>query len=94
MQLFVTYFTLFIAIRSLSFIFKDLCGFATICRTLAAEIRKQSRLSGLKVILLSALSGQFNESMVKKVEADKFIAKFNPDELAKEVFNLLEVTSK
>jgi len=32
--------------------------------------------------------------MVKKVKADKFIAKFNPDELAKEVLNLLEVTSK
>lgn len=62
--------------------------------TLAAEIRKQSTLSGLKIILHSSLSGQFNESMVKKVEADKFIAKFNPDELAKEVLHLLEVPSK
>ena len=30
----------------------------------------------------SSLSGVFNETMVRKVGADHFLAKFNPDELA------------
>lgn len=62
--------------------------------TLATEIRKRPNLNGLKIILHSSLSGQFNESMVRKVEADRFIAKFNPDELANEVLNVLEVPRK
>ncbi|WP_341501733.1 chemotaxis protein CheV [Gallaecimonas sp. GXIMD4217] len=50
--------------------------------TLTAEIRANPKLKELKVILHTSLSGVFNEAMVKKVGADKFIAKFNPDELA------------
>jgi two-component system chemotaxis response regulator CheV len=39
----------------------------------------------MEVILHTSLSGIFNQAMVKKVGANNFIAKFNPDELAKAV---------
>ncbi|HEC20406.1 MAG TPA: chemotaxis protein CheV [Gammaproteobacteria bacterium] len=50
--------------------------------TLTTEIRRDSRLKDLYVILHTSLSGVFNQSMVEKVGADKFIAKFDADELA------------
>ncbi|WP_372627727.1 chemotaxis protein CheV [Arsukibacterium sp.] len=53
--------------------------------TLTAEIRLDPRLKNLHVILHTSLSGVFNQQMVKKVGADDFIAKFNPDELAESV---------
>lgn len=49
--------------------------------TLTAEIKADPALNKLSVILHSSLSGVFNEAMVKRVGADKFIAKFHPDEL-------------
>jgi len=57
--------------------------------TLTAEIRKDPRLQGLYVLLHSSLSGVFNSAMVEKVGADKFIPKFNPDELAEAVLSSL-----
>jgi two-component system chemotaxis response regulator CheV len=39
----------------------------------------------LHIVLHTSLSGVFNEAMVRKVGADDFLAKFNPDELAKRV---------
>ncbi|WP_337841138.1 chemotaxis protein [Rheinheimera sp.] len=53
--------------------------------TLTAEIRVDSKLKPLHVILHTSLSGVFNQQMVQKVGADDFIAKFNPDELAESV---------
>ncbi|MGN1357320.1 MAG: chemotaxis protein CheV [Succinivibrionaceae bacterium] len=53
--------------------------------TLTASIRNDPRLKSLEVILHTSLSGIFNQAMVKKVGANNFIAKFNPDELAKAV---------
>lgn len=53
--------------------------------TLTAAIRNNDKLSHMWVILHTSLSGVFNEAMVKKVGADDFIAKFNPDELAKAI---------
>jgi two-component system chemotaxis response regulator CheV len=50
--------------------------------SLTTAIRDDGRLSDLYVILHSSLSGVFNESIVKKVGADHFLAKFVPDELA------------
>src|SRR5690606_22550160 len=47
--------------------------------TLTAEVRHDPRLSGLFVLLHTSLSGVFNQAMVKKVGADEFLAKFNPD---------------
>ncbi len=50
--------------------------------SLTKMIRQDPRLEDLNVILHSSLSGVFNESMVKKVGANHFQAKYNPDELA------------
>lgn len=53
--------------------------------TLTAEIRRDPELAKLQVILHTSLSGVFNHSMVEKVGADAFLAKYEPDELAKVV---------
>lgn len=53
--------------------------------TLTAEIRRNSVLKDLYVILHSSLSGVFNQAMVERVGANSFIAKFNPDELGNAV---------
>jgi two-component system chemotaxis response regulator CheV len=53
--------------------------------TLTAEIKADPKLSPLHVILHTSLSGVFNQAMIEKVGADDFIAKFNPDELARAV---------
>lgn len=55
--------------------------------TLTTEIRRNSDLKDLYIILHTSLSGVFNETMVQKVGANKFIAKFNPDELAEAVLS-------
>lgn len=49
--------------------------------TLTSAIKSEPLLKDIHVVLHSSLSGVFNESMVKKVGADQFIAKFHPDEL-------------
>lgn len=58
--------------------------------TLTAEVRSNPKLSGLKVILHTSLSGVFNQAMVDKVGANAFVAKFNPDELAAAVREYFE----
>lgn len=50
--------------------------------TLTSEVRMDPRLADLHVVLHTSLSGVFNQAMVKKVGADNFLAKFNPDQLA------------
>ncbi|MDH5573209.1 MAG: chemotaxis protein [Gammaproteobacteria bacterium] len=57
--------------------------------TLTAEIRKNEGLRGLPVLLHTSLSGSFNEAMINKVGADKFVPKFNAEELAVSIKNLL-----
>jgi two-component system chemotaxis response regulator CheV len=61
--------------------------------TLTAEIRANPRLQGLHVILHTSLSGIFNQAMVKKVGADNFLAKFNPDSLAERVQERIRASS-
>jgi len=56
---------------------------------LTRAIRETPSLRRLKVVLHSSLSGLFNEAMVKEVNADRFIAKFQPDLLAQAVIDLL-----
>jgi two-component system chemotaxis response regulator CheV len=56
---------------------------------LTTQIRRDPRLKSLYVILHSSLSGVFNEKMVEAVGADRFIAKFHPDDLAKVVAEAL-----
>lgn len=62
--------------------------------TLTASIRNNSELKSLEVILHTSLSGIFNQAMVKKVGANNFIAKFNPDELAKAVRDAMKEKQK
>jgi two-component system chemotaxis response regulator CheV len=49
---------------------------------LTRAVREDARLKDLHVILHTSLSGVFNESLTENVGADRFIAKFDPDELA------------
>ncbi|OOZ41494.1 chemotaxis protein CheW [Solemya pervernicosa gill symbiont] len=58
--------------------------------TLTTSIRNDPRLTGLYVLLHSSLSGVFNNAMVEKVGANKFIAKFKPDELAGAVLDRIK----
>ncbi len=58
--------------------------------TLTSEIRRDPRLKDLYVILHSSLSGVFNENMVKKVGADRFIPKFSADELVTALVPILQ----
>lgn len=53
--------------------------------TFTTEVRENPSLKGLHIILHTSLSGVFNASMVKKVGADGFLSKFNPNELAQRV---------
>lgn len=62
--------------------------------TLTASIRNDPRLKSMEVILHTSLSGIFNQAMVKKVGANNFIAKFNPDELAKAVRDAMREKQK
>ena len=59
--------------------------------TLSARIRSDESLAKIKVILHTSLSGVFNHSLIKKVGADGFVAKYKPDELAKEVKDMMSV---
>jgi two-component system chemotaxis response regulator CheV len=56
---------------------------------LTRAIREDAQLRHMKVLLHSSLSGVFNEAMVARVGADRFIAKFQPDILATAVLELL-----
>jgi two-component system chemotaxis response regulator CheV len=56
---------------------------------LTRAIRETPALRRLKIVLHSSLSGLFNEAMVREVNADRFIAKFQPDLLAQAVIELL-----
>jgi two-component system chemotaxis response regulator CheV len=53
--------------------------------TLTAELKKDPQLKDLFVLLHSSLSGVFNDAMVTKVGADRFLAKFDADALARQV---------
>ncbi len=53
--------------------------------TFTAEVRNKPELKELYILLHTSLSGVFNQAMVKKVGADSFLAKFSPDELARQV---------
>ena len=59
--------------------------------TLTKNIKEHPVLGSLCVLLHSSLSGSFNESMVKKVGADDFLAKYDATELAARVLNNLNI---
>lgn len=56
---------------------------------LTRAIRETPSLRALKVVLHSSISGIFNEAMVREVNADRFVAKFQPDVLAQAVLDLM-----
>jgi two-component system, chemotaxis family, chemotaxis protein CheV len=56
---------------------------------LTRAIRETPELRALKVVLHSSISGIFNEAMVREVNADRFVAKFQPDVLAQAVLDLM-----
>lgn len=58
--------------------------------TLASRVRQDPRLAGLYLLLHTSLSGVFNRSMVETVGADRFVAKYSPDDLARAVIERLE----
>lgn len=58
--------------------------------TFVTNVRNNANLRDIKIVLHSSLSGGFNEALVKKVGADGFIAKFDPDRLAKAVIDITE----
>lgn len=49
--------------------------------TLARKIKDNPEMKNVYLILHTSLSGVFNTSMVKKVGANEFLAKFDPDSL-------------
>ncbi|MFP4080378.1 MAG: chemotaxis protein [Ectothiorhodospira sp.] len=57
--------------------------------TLSSEIRRIPELSGVYILLHSSLSGTFNETLVKRAGANRFLPKFSPDELAEAVLECL-----
>lgn len=57
--------------------------------TLATSIKNHPQLQSLYVCLHTSLSGTFNESMAKRVKADRLCAKFDPDDLARMVLERL-----
>lgn len=59
--------------------------------TFTTEVRRDPRLADLHILLHTSLSGVFNNAMVEKVGANDFIAKFQPDVLAKAVLGRLKV---
>ena len=59
--------------------------------TLASKIKKEPCLKDVYLILHTSLSGVFNTSMVEKVGANEFLAKFAPDELARTVQKRIKI---
>ncbi|CAH7349619.1 Chemotaxis protein CheV [Vibrio chagasii] len=56
--------------------------------TLTSNLKNHKELCKLPVILHTSMSGVFNESMVKRVGADRFLAKFKPEILASAIIEL------
>ncbi|AXQ30408.1 chemotaxis protein CheV [Solimonas sp. K1W22B-7] len=57
---------------------------------LTTEIRRDARLKPLYVLMHSSLSGVFNNAMVERVGADRFLPKFSSDELAGAIVDRLK----
>jgi two-component system chemotaxis response regulator CheV len=58
--------------------------------TFTTEVGADERLKHLYIILHTSMSGVFNRTMVDKVGANKFIAKFDGDILAQAVINVMK----
>jgi len=58
--------------------------------TFTTEVRSDPRLEHLFIILHTSMSGVFNQSMVDRVGANKFSARFDPDILAEAVMSAVQ----
>jgi two-component system chemotaxis response regulator CheV len=58
--------------------------------TFTTEVRADERLKHLHIVLHTSMSGVFNQTMVDKVGANKFIAKFDPDVLGQAVIDAMK----
>lgn len=58
--------------------------------TLTTEIREDPRLADLYVMLHTSLSGVFNQALVEKVGANRFLAKFDAIEFANVVMSIIQ----
>ena len=58
--------------------------------TLTRTLREHDNYNHLKVILHSSMSNPSNRLKAEQAGANKFVAKFDPDSLAEEIFSLLE----
>ena len=57
--------------------------------TLTHEVKQDPGLSRIPVILHSSVTGDFNRNMVEKVGADRFLAKYDPNDLFEAVIHYL-----
>jgi two-component system chemotaxis response regulator CheV len=57
--------------------------------TLTRNIKNDPRFKSLPVVIHSSLSGTTNEAHVRNVEANAYVAKFNAEELAKVIRQVL-----
>ena len=62
--------------------------------TLTTRIKADDRMKDMYVLLHTSLSGVFNNSMVEKVGANAFIAKFNKDDLANAIMEWVHSDKK
>ncbi len=62
--------------------------------TFTTAVRADERLRSIPIILHTSMSGVFNQEMVDKVGANKFIAKFDPDLLAEAVLEVLDLDAE
>lgn len=58
--------------------------------TFTRTLREHSNFKHLKVILHSSMSNPSNQLKAEQAGANRFVAKFDPDSLAKEIFSLIE----
>lgn len=57
--------------------------------TLTTEIRRDPQLADLYVLLHTSLSGIFNNAMIERVGANRFVPKYSPNDLANAVIERL-----
>lgn len=62
--------------------------------TLTRQMKDDDALKCIPVVIHSSLSGSANESHASKVGADGYVAKFVPDELAREIVKVLAMPAK
>ena len=58
--------------------------------TLTTQIKSDPRIKNMYITLHSSMSGDFNETMIERVGADQFLAKFNSDAFAEMVMMVMK----